>query len=203
MPNCAWPGFVGRVGEYPTFLHTQEVISSSLRPAHRPLERLARAIVRRRMLEAFVEHHRDIRSELRLDVDGRFGRQQMLAAVEMRAKRRPFLVHFAPRGKTEDLIAAAVGEDRLVPADEPVKAAECADARGARPQIEMIGIGEDDLRAQVVEIAMRHRLHGALRADRHEGRRVHDAVRRRQHAAPRGAVRVRDFKTEHQPDPLY
>ena len=110
----------------------------------------------------------------------------------------PFLVHFAPRGKAEHLIAAAVGEDRLVPADECVKAAECADALGARPQIQMIGIGEDDLRAQVVEIAMRHRLHGALRADRHEGRRVHDAVRRREHAAPRGAMRVRHFKPEHQ-----
>ena len=118
------------------------------------------------MLEAFVEHHRDVRSELRLNVDGRFRRQQMLAAIEMRSKRHTFLVHLPPRGQAEHLIAAAVGQDRLLPADELMEAAETADALGAGPQIEMIGVGENDLRAQVVEIAMRHRLDGALRADR-------------------------------------
>ena len=55
---------------------------------------------------------------------------------------------------------------------------------------------EDDLRAQRVEIAMRHGFHRALRADRHERGRLHDAVRRLHFAAPRGAVGVRDAKTE-------
>ena len=73
--------------------------------------------------------------------------------------------------------------------------AERADALRARPQIEMIGIGEDDLRAEIVEVAMRDRLDGALRADGHECRRIHRAVRGRQHAAARGAVRVRHIES--------
>src|SRR5688572_22496856 len=149
------------------------------------------------MLEAFVEHHRDIRSELRLDIYRGLRCQQMLAAVEMRAERRTLFVHLATRRETEDLIAAAVGEDGLVPSDEGVETTERADAFGARPQIEMIGIGEDDLCAEIVEIAMCYGFHGALSADSHERGRVHDAVRRRQHTTPRGAVRVRDFELEH------
>ena len=174
----------------------KEVIAAPPCPPKRPLERLASAVVRHRMLEAFVEHHRDVGPELRLNVDRRFGCQQMFAAVEMRSKGRAFLVDLAPRGQTENLIAAAVCKDWLVPADESMKTAECADAGGAGPQVEMIGIRENDLRSQRIEVSMRHCLDCALRADRHEGRRVDVAMGRREHTSPRGAVGVGHAEAE-------
>ena len=118
------------------------------------------------MFEALVEHHRDVGSEARLDVHGGLRRQEVLAAVEMRPEGRALLVHFSARREAEYLIAAAVGQDRLVPADEFVKPAQSANALGAGTQIEMIGIREDDLGAEVLEIAMRDRLYGALRTRR-------------------------------------
>src|SRR5918994_1690508 len=140
------------------------------------------------MLQALVEHHRNIRSELRLNVDRRLRCQQMLAAVEMRAERRALFVHFAPCREAEHLIPAAVSEDGLVPSDECVETTELSDTRSTRPQVKMIGIGEDDLGAQVVEIAMRHGFHGALSADSHERGRLNSTVSCLQHTPPSGAV---------------
>src|SRR5688500_19143298 len=108
------------------------MISSPSRPSQRALERLVRAIVRGGMLEALVEHHRNIRSQLRLNIYRRFRCQQMLAAVEMRAERRPLLVHLTPRREAEDLIPAAVGEDGLVPSDERVETTERSDRKSTR-----------------------------------------------------------------------
>jgi hypothetical protein len=43
---------------------------------------------------------------------------------------------------------------------------------------------------------MRDALHGALRADRHERRRLHVTVRRRHHASTRAAIGMRQAKCE-------
>ncbi len=50
------------------------------------------------------------------------------------------LVELAQAGERHDLEAAAVGEDRLFPADEIVQAAEARDALGARTQHQVIGV---------------------------------------------------------------
>ena len=55
----------------------------------------------------------------------------------------------------------------------------------AGPQVQVIGVAEDDRRADVLEVAQRQRLDRAARADRHERRRLDVAVRRAR--ARRGA----------------
>ena len=95
----------------------------------------------------------------------------MRRAVEVRPEARAVFVDGPPRGQAEDLIAAAVGEDRPLPADERVQPAAARDEIVAGPQIQVIGVAEQDLGAERFEIAMRDALHGALRADRHERRR--------------------------------
>ena len=91
-------------------------------------------------------------------------------------------------GEAEDLVAAAVGEDRAVPADEPVQAAAPRDEVFSGAEVQVIGVAEDDPRAGVGEVAVRQRLHGPLRADGHEDRRLDDAVSRVQPPAAGPAI---------------
>ena len=131
---------------------------------------------------------------MRLNVGRALGRQQVQRAVEMRSELGAIFGDAPPLGKAEHLIAAAVGQDRPRPSDEAMQAAGARDERVARPQIQVVGIAEDDLGAEpvaeVAQIAMRDTFDRALRADRHERRRL----RRRRaacaalHAGPRRHV---------------
>ena len=103
-------------------------------------------------------------------------------------KSAPSSVMTPPLGEAEHLEAAAVGQDRARPADEAVQAAAPRDQLVARPQQQVIGVGEDDLGARILEVAMPNRLDRALRADRHERRRLDDAVRRLELAEARRAI---------------
>jgi hypothetical protein len=59
----------------------------------------------------------------------------------------------------------------------------------------VIGVAEDDLRAELGELPVRHRLHRAARADRHEDRRLNHAVRRAQLAPARQTFAVVTLKS--------
>ena len=196
IPNCACPAFVTATPA------TGPARSSSRRVLARPAHRSVRLIETRaaphvgRMGQALVEHHRHVRAELRLDVRGLFRRQKVRGAVEVRLEARALLVNRAARRKAEHLVAAAVGENRPRPADEAVKSAVAGDQIVARPQIEVIRVAEEDLGAESLEIPMGQTFHGALRADRHECRRLDAAVRGRHDAGTGAPLGVRDAKTE-------
>jgi hypothetical protein len=146
--------------------------------------------------QALVEHHGDVGSQLCLNVRRRLWRQQVRGAVEVRAKVRALLVDGPPRGHTEHLIAAAVSQDRLPPADEGVEPAAARDQVGTGPQIEMVGVAEQDRGADRFEVAVGQAFHRALRTDRHERRRLHLAMRRRHTPAPRAAIGVSHTEPE-------
>jgi hypothetical protein len=86
MPNWAWPGLETVTSA------TVEVRRAVKRVRQRPAQRTERRIdsagrlMRRRIGEALVEHHRDVRPEARLNVSGPLWRQQVARAVEMRLK---------------------------------------------------------------------------------------------------------------------
>ena len=61
----------------------------------------------------------------------------------------PFLAHLADRREREDLKAAGVGEHGAVPGHEAMHAAELLEQIDARPQHQVIGVVEDDLRAEL------------------------------------------------------
>ena len=75
----------------------------------------------------------------------------------MRPEARAALVDRAPLGQAEDLIAAAVGQDRPGPADEAVQPAAPRDQIVAGPQIQVIGVAQQNLRAGALEVAVRER----------------------------------------------
>ena len=66
----------------------------------------------------------------------------------------------------------------------------------AGPQKQVIGVAEDDLGAGIAQVAMKRGLDRALRADRHERRRLHHAVRRVELAAARRAIGAVQRETE-------
>ena len=71
-----------------------------------------------------------------------------------------------------------VGQDRPFPAHEPMEAAEALDPFVARPQVEVVRVGEDDRCADLDEVVRVERLDRGVRADRHELGRLDDAVTR-------------------------
>ena len=89
----------------------------------------------------------------------------------------------------EDLEAARVGQDRPVPAHEPVQAAELGDQLVAGPEVQVVGVAEQDLRAERrAPRPASSDFTRRLRPDRHERRRLDLAVRGPQHPGPRRPV---------------
>ena len=66
-----------------------------------------------------------------------------------------------------------------------------------RPEVQMVRIAEDDLRAGVADLVRMQAAHGSVRTDRHERGRLHDAVRRRERSGSRGALRRGQLEVEH------
>ena len=75
--------------------------------------------------------------------------------VEVRAEGHAVLVDDPQVAERHDLEAAGVGQDRPVPVHEPVQAAEPLDALVAGPQVQVVGVAEDDRRAGVAEVVRR------------------------------------------------
>lgn len=81
-----------------------------------------------------------------------------------------------------------------------MQAAKTANQFMAGPQIKVIGVGEDDFRAQLFERLLRKRFDGSLRTDREKKRRLHHPMGCGQAAAPRARrIAFQDFKPKTHP----
>jgi hypothetical protein len=80
-----------------------------------------------------------------------------------------------------------------------VQPAEAADTFDARPQQQVVGIPEDHLRPEAIELPRRYALDRARSADRHECRGAHDPMGRAQLSRASSAVRilVSDLEGQH------
>ena len=178
-----------------------KMVARAARPGSGALEGGFGYFTRRGRLNAFIQDHGDVRPQGELNLGGFFWGEEMLRAVEMRAEAYPFIGHFSQFGEAEDLIAAGIREDGTRPRHELMQAAELADQLVAGAQIKMIGIGEDDFRAEFFERFIAQAFDGGLRADRQEERRLHHAVRSSEAAAARPErISFQDFKRKtHKP----
>jgi hypothetical protein len=86
-----------------------------------------------RVRDTLVEHHRDIGSELGLNVSRLLGRQQMPRPVEVGPELHAFVRHGPALGEAEHLVAAAVRKNRLLPPDKPMETAAARDEVIAGP----------------------------------------------------------------------
>ncbi len=102
----------------------------------------------------------------------------MGCAIQMRAEAHTFFCHLAQLAQAEYLEAAGIGEQRPVPAHKLVQPAQLPHQLVPRPQIKMVGIAQNDLRAQFLNQVnvLRNGFHRPSRADGHESRRFHITV---------------------------
>ena len=63
----------------------------------------------------------------------------------MRFEDHPLFIDFAQVGERVDLVAAAVGQERAVPVHEAVDATRFLQNPVSRFQVEMVGIGQNDM----------------------------------------------------------
>ncbi|SCC91315.1 conserved hypothetical protein [Thiomonas sp. X19] len=187
-------------------LQPRELGLAARRPAQREFHRRARLglggdmrlpgaldVVRR----AFVELHDDVGMEHGLDLHAHFRREKELVAIRRRGEAHALLADFAHRPQAPHLEAAAVGEDGRVPADEAVQPAELPDHVQPRPQPQVEGVAENDLRARGLQPVGRDALDRAIRAHGHELRGVDDPMVEREGAAARLACGVMDGELQH------
>ena len=92
-----------------------------------------------------VEDHGNIRTEGPLDLHRLLRGQKVGRAVEVGLEERPLFGDLSHGPQAEDLVASAVGQDGPVPVDEPVESAKTADRLVARPQVEMVRVGQKAL----------------------------------------------------------
>ena len=149
------------------------------------------------ILNALIQHHNNVRAQCPLDLHSLFGRQRMWRTVQVRTEFETVFPHPSQALEAHHLIAAAIGKDRTRPAHELVQAAQVADQFVPRTQVEVIGVGENNLGANLLEQILRHAFDSSGSPDRHEDGRFHIPVRSVEYprARRRCSVPRQDFKT--------
>ena len=159
---------------------------AALRPTAREIHGALHVAALRRVTDALVELHADVGAELLRDGHVVFGAPEHVAAVVVGGDETHALVReLHGVGVAEDLEPTRIGEDGAVPVHEAVETAHLVDEVRAGAHGQVVGVREDDLRAQVLDRLPRHALHRGARAHRHEDGCLDVAVRRVQHARAR------------------
>src|SRR2546430_3270280 len=96
----------------------------------------------------------------------------------MRAELDAVRLDFPNRGEAEHLKAAAIRQNRPVPIDKAMQPAGSANDVHPWPDIKVISIAQNDLRAHFTQFPWINGFDASLCPHRHEHRRVHNAVRR-------------------------
>ena len=121
-------------------------------PADRPLAAGLGIVVLGRVLDALVKGHGDGGAQIGLDPDALLRAHKDAAAVQMGGKGDPLLGDLAQLGQAEHLEAAAVGQDRPVPAGELVQPAHLGHQLVSRAEMQVVGVAEHDLGADLLEV---------------------------------------------------
>ncbi len=188
---------VGRFGGEPRVPAAEE-------PALRPRQRLLVVGALGLCRGALVEGHDHVCAQVQLDADGGLRGEEVARTVEVAAEGDPLLgdpherVAAVLPGALEavDLEAARVGEHGPAPGDEAVETAQAPDPLVPGTEVQVVGVAEDDPRAQLDEIARREGLHGSRRAHRHEDGGIEGPARRLETPAAGCAVLGQELEAD-------
>lgn len=187
LATVAGAGFVGF-----------DPVLTAFRPSGSQAERFCGIFFVTGVGRTFVEEHRDVRADRGLDVHAAFRGEKHPCPVEVVLETDPLLGDFSQLRQRPDLKAARVGKDGLIPRGKFVESAEIPDqiCTGAEPEV--IGIAEDDLCAELLQLTGVKGFDRTLCADRHEDRRFHGAVGQHHTATAGARVRISREQREHQ-----
>ena len=146
---------------------------------------------RGRVAHALVELHHDVGAQLLGNVHVLLGRPGEPAAVVVdRAKAHAVGGELAEFLVAKDLEATGVCEDGAVPAGEAMQATHLGNKVCAGTHGQVVGVGEDNLGAKLLELRHQDPLHRALGTHGHKDGRGHVAVRGVQDTRPRVRGRI-------------
>src|SRR6202040_2961352 len=106
---------------------------------------------------AFVQHHGDVAPEHSLNFDRDLRTNERRSSVDVILKLHAFLRDLAQLGQEKDLITATIGQDRAVPTHKTMQSAEVPNDIETRPNKQVIGVAQNDLRVQLAQFAWSHR----------------------------------------------
>ena len=146
------------------------------------------------MRRALVEAHDAVRPELLLNPHRFFRRELKQAPVDVGPKHDLLFIQLPQSCQTENLKPATVCQNRPIPIHKPMQATEFRNDLGSGPQRQVVGIGEDFLNADLLQLIWREPLDRRQRPDRHERRSLDGAMRRLPGPRPSLCVRVSCLK---------
>ena len=152
VPGREGESAIVAVGGDPRSREPLELRHAPRQPAQAALARVARDALLALPRNDVIELHDHVGAEVALDLHHALRRERVLRAVDVAAKLDAVLAHGAQPLEREDLKATGVGEDRPIPSHEPMQSAEIANQLVARPQVQMIRVGENHLRADRAEV---------------------------------------------------
>ena len=140
-------------------------------------------VVRRGIFDAFVKRHGDGGGEIRLYLHALLGSHKDALSVDMRREINALLLYPAELCKRKYLKSARIGEHGTVPIEELMNSAEVVNKLIARADMEVIGVRQLDLTAEVIEVSRRNSaLYRGACADVHEHGGLNGPVNRLHHA---------------------
>ena len=144
-----------------------------------------------RILRTFVQRHQNVASVRQLRIHRGPRRESVRIAVQMTLKCDAFFADFSEAAQTEYLVPSRIRQNRVGPRHEPMQPAQISDRLETGPQIQVIGVGQQNLYAQILrQVAGRESLHRRLRAHRHKDRRLNGSVRGVENTSPGAGVRT-------------
>jgi hypothetical protein len=147
-----------------------KMILAPFHPLSGTLDRSRSIFLFTRIRRTFIERHHHIRTQDRLNVHHALRCQEMFVPVNVRPEFDAVISELAPICKAEDLIPAAIGQDRFLPAHEIVQAAGCPDDLKAGTKEQMISVGQFNLCTNGVKVFLGECLNGRARSYRHKER---------------------------------
>ena len=165
-------------------LQAVHLVLAAQQPTGRAGAAVFGVLVGGRVFDALVKGHGNRRAKVCLNLHALLRSHKDTMAVEVGVEGHALLRNMAQLGQTEHLKAAAVGQDGAVPLGKLVQTAHLSHEFVARAQVQMIGVAQHDLCADVLEVQRRQTaLDGGSRGDILERRGLDRAVHRGKFAA--------------------
>ena len=165
------------------------------KPAVSPIHALLDVVPGRGIFDALVKGHADVAAQIGLDLHALLRPHEDLVAVDMGGEIHALLLDLPQGGQTEHLESAGVRQNGAVPGHEFVQAAHLPHHRIRGPQMQMVGIAQLHLAADIFQVLRTEgALNGTLGANVHKHRGLHRAVGAGKHTPPGLPLGFQQFK---------